>query len=123
MRERNVDTASLEKQNGVAEPRQEARRVPNGPFIADIFKHVQNNPHVMLFIDEIKGLAVTRQKMLRDILSVSDKLFKSFNEEIEADIRHGEVDVSICILIPSSYEFLVTFLALVALGAAAVPLR
>ena len=114
--------ASFEKANGAGEPQPEPCWVPNAPFLADVLKHVQNDPDAILFIDETQNLAVTRERMLRDTLSVRDKILKSLNEDIQADLYQGEVDVFICILLPSSYEFFVMFLAIIALGAAAVPL-
>ena len=62
--------ASLEKQKKATDPQREPDWVPNAPFVADLFKHVQNDPHAILFVDETKDLVVTRKKMLLDILSV-----------------------------------------------------
>lgn len=96
--------------------------VPNEPFFADIFRHVQDNPSAIIVRDVRQELEISRERLLQDVLIFHDKILARLGDNTRSRLLQHNEDVFICILLPPSYGFLVAFLAIIGIGAAAVPL-
>jgi malonyl-CoA/methylmalonyl-CoA synthetase len=77
----------------------------------------------VLIRDTATGIEVTSAQFLRDIVFFQDRIsIQLATNVVSAHDVAGHGEVYICILAPLSYEFLVAFYAVIALGAVAVPL-
>ncbi|KAJ5907795.1 hypothetical protein N7495_000477 [Penicillium taxi] len=81
------------------------------------------NIHSVLIRDTASGIEATPAQFLRDVIFFQDRInIQLATNGISAHDVTGHRDVYICILAPLSYEFLVAFYAVIALGSVAVPL-
>ena len=96
--------------------------LPRAIFLEDLYRHVQDDPHATILRDASLGLDVTREELLLDTLAFRRHLLDGLGEETRADLIAGDREVFVCVLLPSSYAFLVAFLAVLAIGAVATPL-
>lgn len=96
--------------------------LPDDPLFERLLYNAQNI-HSVLIRDTATGTEATPAQFLRDIIFFQDRINTQLAANgVSAHDVAGHGDVYICILAPLSYEFLVAFYAVIALGAVVVPL-
>ncbi|CAG8398981.1 unnamed protein product [Penicillium salamii] len=96
--------------------------LPDDPLFERLLYNAQHI-HSTLIRDTSAGIAATPAQFLRDVIFFKDRINRQLTTsgiDIHNVAAHG--DVYICILAQLSYEFLVAFYAVIALGGVAVPL-
>ncbi|CAG8932827.1 unnamed protein product [Penicillium salamii] len=96
--------------------------LPDDPLFEKLIYNAQHI-HSTLIRDTSSGIAATPAQFLRDVVFFKHRInIQLATSGIDIHTVAGDVDVYICILAPLSYEFLVAFYAVIALGGVAVPL-
>lgn len=96
--------------------------LPGDPLFKTLLYNAQHI-HSTLIRDTSAGIAATPAQFLRDVIFFKHRINTQLaTSGIDVHTVAGDVDVYICILAPLSYEFLVAFYAVIALGGVAVPL-
>ncbi|KAJ5860937.1 uncharacterized protein N7529_008247 [Penicillium soppii] len=96
--------------------------LPDDPLFERLLYNAQNI-HSVLIRDTAAGIEATPAQFLRDIIFFQDRInIQLATNGVSAHDVAGHGDIYICILAPLSYEFLVAFYAVIALGGVAVPL-
>lgn len=91
-------------------------------FIANLLNHYFVNPNATLICDHHSNVSASCKKLLLDVLTLRDAIYAQLTHTTKADLLKPDVDVFICIMLPASYELLVAFIAIFALGAATAPI-
>lgn len=96
--------------------------LPNDPLFQKLLRNAQENQN-LLIRDTPSGIDATAADFLRDVTICRDYIRHQLPSHLfNAHAVAEKSDISICILAPLSYEFLVAFYAVIALGGVAVPL-
>lgn len=93
--------------------------LPSYPLFTRLFEHAQLEPPRTVIRDNLLGTETTYRQLLLDTLALRKRL------QIELGVSHvprGH-EVYIAVLAAGGHEFAVAVLAVLALGAAVVPLR
>lgn len=96
--------------------------LPNDLFMTDLLNHNLTDPNATIIRDHHSNVDASRKRLLLDVLTLRDAIYAQLNYATKVNLLNPDVDVFICVMLPPSYEFLVAFMAIFALGAAAVPL-
>lgn len=92
---------------------------PNTPIFSRLLRHAYRN---QLAIRDVRlGIEKTYTELLSDALSLRHVLRGSLDQETLRRLQNDE-EVYIGVLAPGGYEFAVAMLAVIAIGAAAVPM-
>jgi len=95
--------------------------LPNGPLFSRLLRYAHRRPQRVAVKDVNAGIEKTHIQLLTDVLALRRAIELMLNPSILVSLRNGD-DVYMSILAPGGYEYTVAFLAILALGAAAVPL-
>ncbi|GAB7341285.1 hypothetical protein MBLNU457_7557t1 [Dothideomycetes sp. NU457] len=93
--------------------------LPNTPFFAKLIRHARRNRLAVYDVD--MGLKKTYGDILSDALTLRQVIKKQLGSDVLAALRAGR-EIYVGVLSAGGYEFTVAMLAVLALGAAAVPM-
>jgi len=97
------------------------RVLPNSPFFNRLIRFAHEDPLPLAIRDLNTNVEKTYLQLLTDVLAVRNKLRQSLTSEAIEDISQG-VDTFIGVFAAGGYEYTVAMLAVLALGAAVVPM-
>ena len=101
-------------------PRHEGPNVlPNSPFFTRLLRHAHRNR--LAIRDRGLNISKTYCEVLSDALGVREQLRRILSDDHLAKLRRGE-EVFVGVLAAGGYEFTIAMLAVLALGAAVVPM-
>ena len=93
--------------------------LPNSPLFSKLLRHAHRG---RLAIRDLNlGVQKTYAQLLSDVLALRSAISRELDSEVLESIREGE-EVYVGVLAPGGYEFAVAVIAILALGAAMVPL-
>lgn len=95
--------------------------LPNAPLFTTLLRFAKRSPPRVAIRDISLGIERTHAELLVDILLLRHQIQSRLSPETRERLRRSK-EVYIAILAPGGYEYTVGFLAILALGAAAVPL-
>lgn len=95
--------------------------LPNAPLFSTLLRFAKRSPPRIAIRDINTSTERTHAELLVDVLELRRQIQKRLSPEILTRLQKGK-EVYIAILAPGGYEYSVAFLAILALGAAAVPL-
>lgn len=95
--------------------------LPNLPFFHKLLRYAQRKPPRIAIRDVNAGLEKTFRDVLSDALALRCKLKQTLTRETLRELAEDK-EVYIGLLAPGGYEYTVGFVAIVALGAAVVPM-
>lgn len=95
--------------------------LPNLPFFHKFLRYAQRRPSRLSIRDVNSGLEKTFHHVLSDALILRRELEKKFSPQTLRDLQDDK-EVYIGLLEPGGYEYTVGFVAILALGAAVVPM-
>lgn len=95
--------------------------LPNAPLFSTLLQFAKRSPPRVVVRDISLGIERTHAELLVDILVLRRQIQSRLSPETQERLRRSK-EVYIAILAPGGYEYTVAFLAILALGAAAVPL-
>ncbi len=97
---------------------------PFPPFPSLLCRATKNASHIILrdHISPTDQLHITSAQLLHSVLAFRNKIRRYLSPETLQHLRTGSQDVFICILVPGGWEFVISALAVMAIGAAPVPL-
>ncbi|KAK0724920.1 hypothetical protein B0H67DRAFT_569137 [Lasiosphaeris hirsuta] len=99
-----------------------SQRLPDEPIFKKLIENGKSNPNV-IFQDASCGVDATYPQLLYDIVSLRQRLYEWLPPSLfDDDGRIKEENPYILIVAPANYEFVVASLAVLAIGAALVPL-
>lgn len=103
-------------------PRHEGENVlPNIPFFHKLLRYAQRKPSPTAVRDVNACVEKTYHHILSDVLAFRKVLEKQLSSEVRQNLAYDK-EVYIGLLAPGGYEYTVGFIAILALGAAVVPL-
>jgi malonyl-CoA/methylmalonyl-CoA synthetase len=95
--------------------------LPNLPFFHRLLRYAQRNPSPIAIRDLNAGLEKSYHQLLSDVLSFRKVLEATLSPEVRHDLV-ADKEVYIGLLAPGGYEYTVGFIAILAIGAAVVPM-
>lgn len=95
--------------------------LPNFPLFSKLLRYAYRQPCPLAVRDDVSKIERTYLHLLTDVLSLRNGLRRTLPAHVRRQLDNQE-EVYICVLAPGGYEFVVAYLAVLALGAAAVPL-
>ncbi|KAJ5092904.1 hypothetical protein N7456_008765 [Penicillium angulare] len=95
--------------------------LPNLPFFHKLLRYAQRRPPRISIRDVNAGLEKTFHNVLSDALALRNELAKTLSPQTLRDLEEDK-EVYIGLLAPGGYEYTVGFVAILALGAAVVPM-
>src|SRR4051794_35281433 len=96
--------------------------LPNFPLLARLLGYAHRFPSTHIAIqDNTSGVCSSHLQLLNDVLVLRKYLYSLLDEEVRTMLGRQE-EVFIILLAPPGYEYTVGFLAILALGAAIVPI-
>ncbi|KAJ5924499.1 hypothetical protein N7466_008686 [Penicillium verhagenii] len=95
--------------------------LPNLPFFHKLLRYAQRRPSCISIRDVNAGLEKTFHHVLSDALALRKELENNLSSETLRDLQEDK-EVYIGLLSPGGYEYTVGFVAILALGAAVVPM-
>ena len=95
--------------------------LPNLPFFHKLLRYAQRRPARVSIRDVNAGLEKTFHHVLSDALALRNELQKRLSPETLRELEQDK-EVYIGLLAPGGYEYTVGFVAILALGAAVVPM-
>lgn len=95
--------------------------LPNLPFFHRLLRYAQRKPSRIAIRDVIAGVEKTFHDLLSDALALRSEIEKSLSRETLRELAEDK-EVYIGLLAPGGYEYTVGFVAIIALGAAVVPM-
>lgn len=94
---------------------------PNDPLFKQLLNHAKESDEIIIY-DPDRGVEATHAQLLCDISTLRQAIYEHLPESIRGeDMAIGGERPYICILAPCSYEFIVAFFTILALGGAPVP--
>ncbi|KAK5313091.1 hypothetical protein LTR70_007783 [Exophiala xenobiotica] len=97
------------------------RVLPNSPFFGRLVRFAHEDPLPLAIRDLNLNVEKTYLQLLTDVLAVRNRLRRGLTSETIEDISRG-VDTFIGVFAAGGYEYTVAMLAVLALGAAVVPM-
>jgi malonyl-CoA/methylmalonyl-CoA synthetase len=94
---------------------------PNAPLFSTLLRFATRKPPRIAIRDVNLGIERTHAQLLPDVLALRRQIQNRLSPVTQAKLRKGQ-ELFIALLAPGGYEYTVAFLAILALGAAAVPL-
>lgn len=95
--------------------------LPNLPFFHKLLRYAQRRPSRTAVRDVNAGVEKTYHDVLTDALALRSHLEKTLSSETLRELAEDK-EVYIGLLAPGGYEYTVGFVAIIALGAAVVPM-
>lgn len=95
--------------------------LPNLPFFHNLIRYAQRKPSPIVVRDVDASIDRTYHHLLSDVLTFRMALEKELSSKVQQDLIQDK-EVYIGLLAPGSYEFTVGLVAILATGAAVVPL-
>ncbi|KAL2004806.1 hypothetical protein VTN00DRAFT_3079 [Thermoascus crustaceus] len=95
--------------------------LPNSPFFNRLVRYAHRQPPRLAIRDVTLGVEKTYLQLLTDALALRKTLNDTLSPAARKALKNGE-DVYVALLAPGGYEYAVAFVAIVALGAAVVPM-
>ncbi|PLB41836.1 acetyl-CoA synthetase-like protein [Aspergillus candidus] len=95
--------------------------LPNLPFLGKLLQYANRSTSRIAIRDVHAGVEKTYAQLLVDGLALRKKLQETLSPDIQEDLLHDR-EVPIALLAPGGYQYAVGFIAILALGAAVVPL-
>ncbi|KAJ5132582.1 hypothetical protein N7448_006740 [Penicillium atrosanguineum] len=95
--------------------------LPNLPFFHKLLRYAQRKPSRIAVRDVIAGVEKTFHDLLSDALALRSEIEKMLSQETLRELAEDK-EVYIGLLAPGGYEYTVGFVAIIALGAAVVPM-
>lgn len=95
--------------------------LPNVPFFHRLLRYAQREPSPIVVRDVVAGVEKTYHHLVSDVLAFRKVLKISLSHEARRDLV-ADKEVYIGLLAPGGYEFTVGFIAILAIGAAVVPM-
>ncbi|KAJ5135243.1 uncharacterized protein N7515_004521 [Penicillium bovifimosum] len=95
--------------------------LPNVPFFHRLLRYAQRRPSPLVVRDLNAGVEKTYHDLLSDVLSLRKVLEATLSPEVRRDLM-ADREVYIGLLAPGGYEYTVGFVAILAIGAAVVPM-
>lgn len=95
--------------------------LPNSPLFSRLLRFAHRKPQRVAIRDINAGIERTHLQLLTDVLALLRAMKTMLSPSILAALQNRE-DVYMGILAPGGYEYTVAFLAVLAMGAAGVPL-
>lgn len=95
--------------------------LPNLPFFHKLLRYAQRKPSRISIRDVNAGLEKSFHHVLSDALILRKEIEKQLSAETLQDLQEDK-EVYIGLLAPGGYEYTVGFVAILALGAAVVPM-
>lgn len=95
--------------------------LPNSPFFNRLVRHAHRQPPRLAIRDVHLGVEKTYLQLLTDALALRKTLQEALSPAARKALKNGG-DVYVALLAPGGYEYAVAFVAIVALGAAVVPM-
>lgn len=106
---------------GMIPPHRGTNILPNSPLFAKLLRYAHRRPQRVVVRDVNAGVEKTHVQLLTDVLALRRVIETTLSPSVRDSLKTGE-DVYMSILAPGGYEYTVAFLAILAVGAAAVPL-
>lgn len=91
------------------------------PFFHRLLRYAQREPSPIVVRDVVAGVEKTYHHLVSDVLAFRKVLKISLSHEARRDLV-ADKEVYIGLLAPGGYEFTVGFIAILAIGAAVVPM-
>jgi acyl-CoA synthetase (AMP-forming)/AMP-acid ligase II len=95
--------------------------LPNLPFFHKLLRYAQRKPSRIAIRDVNAGLEKTYRDVLSDALALRVELEKTLGQSTLRELSEDK-EVYIGLLAPGGYEYTVGFIAILAMGAAVVPM-
>jgi acyl-CoA synthetase (AMP-forming)/AMP-acid ligase II len=95
--------------------------LPNLPFFHKLLRYAQRKPSRIAVRDVNASLEKTYHDVLSDALALRVELEKTLGQSTLRDLSEDK-EVYIGLLAPGGYEYTVGFIAILAMGAAVVPM-
>ncbi|KAJ5428801.1 AMP-dependent synthetase/ligase [Penicillium cf. griseofulvum] len=95
--------------------------LPNLPFFHRILRYAQRKPSPIVIRDLVAGVEKTYHHLVSDVLAFRKVLERSLSHEARSDLI-ADKEVYIGLIAPGGYEYTVGFIAILAIGAAVVPM-
>ncbi|KAJ5956644.1 hypothetical protein N7501_010923 [Penicillium viridicatum] len=95
--------------------------LPNLPFFHRLLRYAQRKPSPIVVRDLVAGVEKTYHHLVSDVLAFREVLERSLSHEARRDLI-SDKEVYIGLLAPGGYEYTVGFIAILAIGAAVVPM-
>ncbi|KAJ5577105.1 hypothetical protein N7535_004031 [Penicillium sp. DV-2018c] len=95
--------------------------LPNAPFFHRLLRYAQRTPSPLVVRDLNAGVEKTYHDLLSDVLSLRKALEAALSPEVRRDLV-ADKEVYMGLLAPGGYEYTVGFIAILAIGAAVVPM-
>lgn len=95
--------------------------LPNLPFFHKLLRYAQHSPSPVAVRDLNAGIERTYHHVLSDVVAVRNELEKTLSAKARRDLAEDK-EVYIGLIAPGGYEYTVGFIAILAVGAAVVPM-
>ncbi|KAJ5625716.1 hypothetical protein N7510_002025 [Penicillium lagena] len=95
--------------------------LPNLPFFHKLLRYAQRSPPLVAVRDLNAGIERTYHHVLSDVVAVRNELEKKLSAKVRQDLAEDK-EVYIGLIAPGGYEYTVGFIAILAVGAAVVPM-
>ncbi|KAJ6143917.1 hypothetical protein N7471_003370 [Penicillium samsonianum] len=95
--------------------------LPNLPFFHRLLRYAQRKPSPIVVRDLVADMEKTYHHLVSDVLAFRKVLESSLSHEARRDLI-ADKEVYIGLLAPGGYEYTVGFIAILAIGAAVVPM-
>jgi len=95
--------------------------LPNLPWFHKLLRYAQRKPSRVAVRDVNAGIERTYHHLISDVLAFRNVLRERMSSQILRDLAEDK-EVYIGLLAPGGYEYTVGFIAIIALGAAVVPM-
>jgi malonyl-CoA/methylmalonyl-CoA synthetase len=92
------------------------------PF-PQLLEQAKENPHPVLVRDPATGIDGTSAQLLESVIQVRDELRIRLDSDTLSRLDSGSDDVFIFLLFPPGWNYIVSVLAVFALGGAVMPIR
>jgi len=95
--------------------------LPNLPFFHKLLRYAHHSPSPVAVRDLNAGVERTYHHVLSDVIAVRNELEKTLSAKARQDLTEDK-EVYIGLIAPGGYEYTVGFIAILAVGAAVVPM-
>jgi malonyl-CoA/methylmalonyl-CoA synthetase len=104
-------------------PQHTGRNVfPNSPLFGKLVQYAHQQPPRVVIRDVVAGIQKTHLELLTDVLALSQTIRATLGPAAPGRENEGTTICTVGLLAPGGYEYVVAFLAIVAVGACVVPL-
>lgn len=95
--------------------------LPHVPLFEKLLRYANRSPPRIAIRDLNTGIEKTYLELLTDVLALRNNLQNALGPDVQNQLLANE-EVFVALLAPGGYEYAVGFMAILALGAAVVPL-